>query len=185
MDQQLIALYEIKRQSFLIGYIQNPPNFSPALAYAYYARVAPIFHENIARERYGADPFEGVYSVKASFIDEVTKYVDECDRAGDLTAIVSTNLRIGLAVTRQIESSCSTHWNTPALKADLATMSGRQSRPTRLLRRTDWPARSLRKKFRSIDAPRVAKCRVTPRESRDQLFSHPRWTARRQLGAAG
>jgi hypothetical protein len=87
MDQQLIALYELKRQSFLIGYIHNPQYFSPALAFAYYNRVAPIFHENIAREKYESDPFEDVYAVKASFVDEVTKYVDECDLAGNLEAI--------------------------------------------------------------------------------------------------
>ncbi len=87
MDQRLGALYELKRLSFSIGYIQNPKNFSPAFAYAYYNRVAPIFHENIARETYDFGPFMDVYAVKASFVDEVTKYVDECDLAGNLTAI--------------------------------------------------------------------------------------------------
>lgn len=89
MDQQqlLIALYELKRQTFLIGYIQNPDRFDSALAYAYYKRVAPIFHENIARETYDSDPFKEVYAVKASFVEEVIKYVDEKARAKDLKAI--------------------------------------------------------------------------------------------------
>lgn len=90
MDQQkqlLIALYETKRQAFLIGYKQNPDGFSPALAYAYYSRVAPIFHEQIARETYNSDPFEDVYAVKADFVDEVTKYIDERWRAKDFEAI--------------------------------------------------------------------------------------------------
>ncbi len=87
MDHQLIALYELKRQSFLIGYIQNPERFSGALAFAYYHRVAPIFHENGARETYGSDPFDEVYAVKRDFVDKVTKYVDERSRANDLEAI--------------------------------------------------------------------------------------------------
>ncbi len=92
MDQHLVALYELKRQSFLIGYIQNPDNFSDALAFAYYRRVAPIFHEDIPRETYDRDPFETVHSVKASFVEEVTKYIDERWRTNDLKAIEFYNL---------------------------------------------------------------------------------------------
>lgn len=92
MDQQLIALYELKRQSFLIGYIQNPENFDSALAFAYYNRLAPIFHEDSARENYEIDPFAEAYSVKADFIDEVLKYVDDREHEGDLTAIEFYNL---------------------------------------------------------------------------------------------
>ncbi|AGR73280.1 MULTISPECIES: hypothetical protein [pseudomallei group] len=92
MDQQLIALYELKRQSFLIGYIQNPENFDSALAFAYYNRLAPIFHEDSAREKYESDPFAEAYSVKAEFIDEVLKYVDDREHEGDLTAIEFYNL---------------------------------------------------------------------------------------------
>lgn len=77
MDQQLVALYELKRQSFLLGYVQNPDRFSNALAFAYFHRVAPIFHENIVREVYGSDPFDEIYAVKRDFILEVVKYVDE------------------------------------------------------------------------------------------------------------
>lgn len=87
MDQQLVALYELKRQSFLIGYIQNPDHFSDALAFAYYHRLSPIFHEDIVRETYDSDPFEDAYAVKASFIDSVTQYVDECWRTNNLKAI--------------------------------------------------------------------------------------------------
>ena len=85
MDPQLIALYEIKRQTFLLGYVQNPNLFSPALAYAYYHRMVPIFHEAIARD--DVDPFDGIYSVKADFIEQVTRYIDERDLAGDLQAV--------------------------------------------------------------------------------------------------
>lgn len=84
---QLVGLYELKRQSFLIGYIQNSDRFNSALAFAYYHRIAPIFHENLARETYGRDPFEDIYAVKASFIDKVTKYVDECWRNNTLDKI--------------------------------------------------------------------------------------------------
>lgn len=87
MDQQLIALYEIKRQSFLIGYIQNPGHFDDALAFAYFNRLAPIFHEDIMREKYDIDPFAEVYAVKAGFMNDVLKYVDERDAAGDHAAI--------------------------------------------------------------------------------------------------
>ncbi|WP_441460169.1 hypothetical protein [Burkholderia thailandensis] len=92
MDQQLIALYELKRQSFLIGYIQNPKHFADALAFAYFNRLAPIFHEDIMREYYGSDPFAEVYAVKADFMNEVLKYVDECEHQGDFTAIEFYNL---------------------------------------------------------------------------------------------
>lgn len=87
MDNQLIALYELKRQTFLNGYVQNPDRFNDALAFAHYNRIAPFFHENLAREVYEGDPFDDVYLVKRDFINEVTKYVDECDLAGDYEAI--------------------------------------------------------------------------------------------------
>lgn len=87
MDRQLIALYELKRQSFLIGYLQNPKQFSDALAFAYRHRISPIFHENIAREAYNVDPFAEIYYVKSELISEVLKYVDERSLAGDLGEI--------------------------------------------------------------------------------------------------
>lgn len=92
MDPKLIALYELKRQTFLLGYIQNPDRFSDALAFAYYNRVAPIFHENIQREIYERDPFKEIYSVKATFVDEVARFIDESARKGDLTSIEFYNL---------------------------------------------------------------------------------------------
>lgn len=92
MNQQLVALYEIKRQSFLLGYIQTPDRFDNALAYAYYHRVAPVFHENIARETYGSDPFDEIYAVKRDFALEVLNYVDERSLAGDLKAIEFNSL---------------------------------------------------------------------------------------------
>jgi hypothetical protein len=87
MDQQLVALYELKRQSFLIGYIQNPDRFSDALAFAYNHRLAPIFHEDIARETYDGDPFDKIYAVKREFITALIKYVDDRALAGDLKAV--------------------------------------------------------------------------------------------------
>lgn len=92
VDDQLVALYEIKRQSFLIGYIQNPDRFSDSLAFAYFHRIAPIFHENSAREVYDSDPFEAIYAVKAEFIRDVLKYIDQRDLEGDLAAIGFYNL---------------------------------------------------------------------------------------------
>lgn len=85
--QHLIALYEVKRQAFLNSYLQNRERFSDALAFAYHHRIAPAFHENIARERYGGDPFDEVYAVKRDFIEEVTRYVDDCALADDFEAI--------------------------------------------------------------------------------------------------
>ena len=87
MDKQLVALYEIKRQSFLSGYIQNPDRFSNALAFAYEHRLAPIFNERIMREVYDGDPFEDVYAVKAEFMEAVIKYVDDKWLAKDLSKI--------------------------------------------------------------------------------------------------
>jgi hypothetical protein len=83
VNPQDSALYEIKRQSFLMGFIVAPQHFSDALAFAYYNRLAPVFHEQIERELYGVDPFEQVYAVKADFINEVLHYVDEQDLAGN------------------------------------------------------------------------------------------------------
>ncbi|WP_244120958.1 hypothetical protein [Burkholderia gladioli] len=76
----------------MIGYIQSPGNFNEALAFAYYHRIAPIFHENIFRENFDKDPFEDVYVVKADFVDGVLKYVDEQERMGNLEAIAFGNL---------------------------------------------------------------------------------------------
>ncbi len=86
MDSQLVALYELKRQNFLIGYIQAPSRFSNALAFAHYHRMAPVFNENIFRETF-TDPFAEVYAVKADFINDVLKYIDEQDLAGNHTEI--------------------------------------------------------------------------------------------------
>ncbi|MEQ9608782.1 MAG: hypothetical protein RLN99_14055 [Kiloniellaceae bacterium] len=71
----------------MLGYIQNPDRFSDALAFAYFHRVAPVFHEVIAYETYDSDPFDEVYAVKRDFINEVLKYIDECDHAGDYDAL--------------------------------------------------------------------------------------------------
>lgn len=92
MDKQLVALYELKRQSPLLGYIQNRDHFSDALAFAYHRRVAPIFHEEIEGESYSTSPFEEAYAVKASFVDEVIKYIDEITHAEDFDAIEFYNL---------------------------------------------------------------------------------------------
>ena len=87
MDAQLTALYELKRQGFLLGYVQNRDRFNDAHAFAYYHRVAPVFHEDIARETHGGDPFESVYSVKRDFVLEVLKYVDGLDQARDYESL--------------------------------------------------------------------------------------------------
>lgn len=92
MDKQLIALYEVKRQSFLLGYIQNQDHFDDAHAFAQLKRLAPIFHENILRETYGEDPFEDGYAVKADFITDVLKYVDDKWLEKDFEAIGFYNL---------------------------------------------------------------------------------------------
>ncbi|KQW30730.1 hypothetical protein ASE36_00045 [Rhizobium sp. Root274] len=73
----LAAMYETKRQNFLIGFVNNPERFDPALAFAYYHRMAPIFHEDDLRETEGGDPFESIYSVKRQFVVDVTNHIDE------------------------------------------------------------------------------------------------------------
>jgi len=105
MDKQLIAIYELKRQAFLLGYIQNREHFSDALAFAYYHRVAPIFHEAIMKETYAEDPFDDVYAVKKEFVSDVLKYVDEQSLAGNLQAIEFYKLedRFGGYKTNRIE----------------------------------------------------------------------------------
>lgn len=92
MDKQLVALYELKRQSLLLGCVQNPGMISDGLAFAYENRVVPVLHENIAREVHGGDPFEDVHSVKADFVLEVLKHVDELDQAGDYKGLGFYNL---------------------------------------------------------------------------------------------
>lgn len=73
----LAALYETKRQNFLIGFVTNPERFDPALAFAYYHRMAPVFNEDDLRETEGGDPFESVYSVKRHFVLDVANDVDK------------------------------------------------------------------------------------------------------------
>ncbi len=92
MDKQLVALYELKRQSLLLGYVQNPSMISDGLAFAYENRVAPVLHENIAREVHGGDPFEDVHSVKADFVLDVLKHVDELDKAGNYKDLAFYNM---------------------------------------------------------------------------------------------
>lgn len=81
------ALYEIKRQGLLLGFISNPDKFDPALAYAHQHRLSPIFNEEILREAYGQDPFEQAYWIKSSFVDDVTKYIDELFRKKDYAGL--------------------------------------------------------------------------------------------------
>ena len=71
----------------MTGDLQAPAKYADALAYADFHRLAPIFHEEIARETYERDPFEDVYAVKAAFMDEVLKYVDARALAKDLDAV--------------------------------------------------------------------------------------------------
>jgi hypothetical protein len=87
MDAQIVALYELKRQGFLLGYLQNPDRFSNSLAFAYYNRIEPIFHENIERETYDEDPFSDVYAVKGVFMRKVFSFIEENQRAGKLDKI--------------------------------------------------------------------------------------------------
>ncbi|MGV4877810.1 hypothetical protein [Acetobacter indonesiensis] len=75
MSNELIALYELRRQSFLIGFIQSPENFDSALAYAYDSRIPPIFHQRVGREVHDVDPFDSVYSISPDFIETVTDYL--------------------------------------------------------------------------------------------------------------
>jgi hypothetical protein len=91
-DNSLVALYEIKRQTFLLGFIQHPEKCNPALAYAYEHRVAPLLHDAIAQEVYGFDPFDEIYAVKRDFLNEVFKYLDERCLAKDYEAVAFYSL---------------------------------------------------------------------------------------------
>jgi hypothetical protein len=71
------ALYEIKRHNFLQGFIANPKNYDPALAYAYEHRLAPVHNEEITREQLGCDPFEDAYVVKADFMNQILEHIDD------------------------------------------------------------------------------------------------------------
>lgn len=73
----LIAAYENKRLLILSTFLNHPGKVPPALAYAHDKRIAPIFHENIARECYGMDPYAEIYAVKARFVEEVSKHIDK------------------------------------------------------------------------------------------------------------
>ncbi|GBQ07308.1 hypothetical protein [Saccharibacter floricola] len=66
-------LYEIKRQTFLNGFIQNPDHFSEALAFSYYHRISPIFHEGDD----GVSLYEDVYEVSTCFASRIIKYIDD------------------------------------------------------------------------------------------------------------
>ena len=88
MDNCAIALYEIKRQAFLIGYIQFPDKFSSSLAYAYDRRIAPIFHDvaeckGVAKE----DPFSDAYVISEDFASDVIEYVEHEWLAKNLKAV--------------------------------------------------------------------------------------------------
>jgi hypothetical protein len=78
------ALYELKRQNLLMGYLQHPEKIDDALAYAYTHRLAPVFHEQTMRDSHGGDPFEAAYAVPADFMNELFKFMDECSINGNL-----------------------------------------------------------------------------------------------------
>jgi hypothetical protein len=88
----LIAAYETKRLIFLTAYIQNPKPFADALAFAYMHRLAPILHQDIEREVYEEDPYREIYAVKADFMTDVLKRIDDLDRAGKHEEIEFYNL---------------------------------------------------------------------------------------------
>lgn len=83
----LIAIYELRRQSFLIGYLSKPNKFDKALAYAYQNRVSPIFHQTIEREAHSRDVFESIYSTDSVFVDSVTKHIEQKYHQQDLSKI--------------------------------------------------------------------------------------------------
>lgn len=87
MDKQILALYEMKRQSFLIGFIQSPRHFSESLAYAYYHRLAPLFHHPVDSDKFSVDPFADIYSVDKDFMLRVVQFVDECAAKGDFKSV--------------------------------------------------------------------------------------------------
>ena len=105
MDRNLLALYEVKRLQFLMGYVQFPNKISDAHAFAVFHRMAPIFHENILREVHGEDPFDDAYAVKKEFITEVLRYVDERWLEKDFDALGFYNLeeKFGGYKTNRIE----------------------------------------------------------------------------------
>jgi len=77
LDKHLVAAFEQKRFTFLVTYLQFPDKFAEAHAFAVFNRLPPIFHENIARETYGDDPFDELYVVNSEFALDFLKYVDE------------------------------------------------------------------------------------------------------------
>lgn len=83
----LIATYETKRMLVLTSFVNSPRLILPALAYAYEKRLAPILHEEIAREKYGLDPFDEIYPVKAEFMHRLLKDVDEKWLAKDFASL--------------------------------------------------------------------------------------------------
>ena len=74
----ITAVYELKRQGILLGYLQSPENFDAAYVYAVDKRIPPIFHEGIMREAHGHDPFAECYVVTPTFAQSVISFVDEC-----------------------------------------------------------------------------------------------------------
>ena len=70
------ALYEVKRQIILQGFISHPKNYNAALAFAYEHRLAPVHNEENMREQLGCDPFEEAYAVKAEFMNKVLNHID-------------------------------------------------------------------------------------------------------------
>ena len=76
-DLNVIRLYEIQRQAYLIAFKQSPDDFSQARAYAYQHRVAPIFDQAALLELHQGDPFEDAYAASSDFANRVTRRVDE------------------------------------------------------------------------------------------------------------
>lgn len=75
MNNEIKALYEIRRQVFLNGYLQNPNNYDDSLAYAYYNRIAPVL--NMEGSRNEAYVFDEACFVKSDFAKQVLDYLDD------------------------------------------------------------------------------------------------------------
>lgn len=71
----------------LTTFLQHPNKVHKALAYAYEKRMAPIFHEEIARETYDLDPYAEIYAIDADFVRKVSKFIDDHWLAKTLNAV--------------------------------------------------------------------------------------------------
>lgn len=83
-------LFDLKRDNVLRAYLDHPNHCEEAYAFAWYARLYPVFHENR-----GVEVWSDYFHIEQSFVREVITYLEELWDADETTSFRSLEQRFG------------------------------------------------------------------------------------------